>query len=50
MPVLLTREEEFETWLRASPAEALALAKEYPPGQMRIVREGFEKEDLLDAA
>jgi putative SOS response-associated peptidase YedK len=50
MPVLLTREEEFETWLRASPAEALALAKEYPPGQMGIVREGFEKEDLLDAA
>jgi putative SOS response-associated peptidase YedK len=50
MPVLLTREEEFETWLRAPPGEALALAKEYPPGQMRIVREGFEKEDLLDAA
>ena len=50
MPVLLTREEEFETWLRAPPDEALALAKEYPPDQMRIVREGFEKEDLLDAA
>lgn len=49
MPVLLTREEEFETWLKAPLAEALALAKEYPPGQMRIVREGFEKQDLLDA-
>jgi putative SOS response-associated peptidase YedK len=48
MPVLLTREEEFETWLGAPAAEALALAKEYPPGQMRIVR--VEKEDLLDAA
>ena len=30
--------------------EALALAKEYPPGQMQIVREGVEKQDLLEAA
>jgi putative SOS response-associated peptidase YedK len=50
MPVVLTREEEFETWLKAPPAEALALAKEYPPGQMQIVREGVEKQDLLEAA
>jgi putative SOS response-associated peptidase YedK len=50
MPVLLTREEEFETWLRAPVDEALALAREYPPEQMRIVQEGFEKEDLLAAA
>jgi hypothetical protein len=27
-----------------------ALAREYPPDQMRIVQEGFEKEDLLKAA
>jgi putative SOS response-associated peptidase YedK len=50
MPVLLTREEEFDTWLRAPAAEAFALAREYPPEQMRIVQEGFEKEDLLKAA
>ena len=50
MPVLLTREEEFETWLRGTPDEALALAREYPPDQMRIVQEGFDKEDLLKAA
>ena len=50
MPVLLTREEEFDTWLRAPVDEALALAREYPPEQMRIVQEGFEKEDLLKAA
>jgi putative SOS response-associated peptidase YedK len=50
MPVLLTRQEEFETWLRGSKDEALSLAKEYPPEQMRIVQEGFEKEDLLAAA
>jgi putative SOS response-associated peptidase YedK len=50
MPVLLTREEEFETWLRAPTEEALALAREYPPEQMRIVQVGLEKEDLLAAA
>jgi putative SOS response-associated peptidase YedK len=49
MPVLLTREEEFEAWLRGSIDEALALAREYPPEMMRIVQEGFEKEDLLAA-
>jgi putative SOS response-associated peptidase YedK len=29
MPVLLTREEEFETWLKGSTEEALALAREF---------------------
>jgi putative SOS response-associated peptidase YedK len=48
MPVLLTR-EEFD-WLCNDPMDALALGKEYPPGQMRIVQEGFKKQDLLDAA
>jgi putative SOS response-associated peptidase YedK len=50
MPVLLTREDEFETWLKGTPDEALALAREYPPEQMRIVREGFDKKDHLRAA
>jgi putative SOS response-associated peptidase YedK len=50
MPVLLTREEEFDTWLRGSPDEAFALARQYPSEQMRIVQEGLEKEDLLAAA
>jgi putative SOS response-associated peptidase YedK len=49
MPVLLTREEEFGTWLRAPAEEAFALAREYPWEQMRIVQEGFEKEDLVAA-
>jgi putative SOS response-associated peptidase YedK len=49
MPVLLTREDEFETWLRAPAEEAMALAREYPPEEMRFVQEGFEKEDLLAA-
>ena len=50
MPVLLTREEEFETWLDGSVDEALALAREYSAGQMWIVQEGLDKEDLLSAA
>ena len=49
MSVLLTREEEFEAWLSGA-AEALTLAREYPPGQMRIVQDGFKKQDLLAAA
>ena len=47
MPVLLTREDEFDTWLRGSADEAFALAREYPPQDMRVVQEGFDKEDLL---
>jgi putative SOS response-associated peptidase YedK len=50
MPVLLTSEEEFDTWLRGSAEEAFALARQYPPERMRIVREGFAKQDLLEAA
>jgi len=50
MPVLLTREEEFDIWLRGSPDEAFALAREYSPDQMHIVQEGFDKEDLLKTA
>jgi putative SOS response-associated peptidase YedK len=50
MPVLLTRDEEFETWLRGSTDEALSLARQYPPEHMRIVQEGFGKQDRLEAA
>ena len=50
MPVLLTREDQFETWLTGSPDDAFALAREHPPEAMRIVQEGFDKEDLLSAA
>ena len=49
MPVLLTKEEEFETWLNGSADEAFGLAREYPPEKMRIVQEGFKKQDLLAA-
>jgi putative SOS response-associated peptidase YedK len=50
MPVLLTGEDAFETWLRGSPEKACALAREYAPDRMHIVQEGLDKEDLLKAA
>ena len=49
MPVLLSEEEEFETWLSGSPAEAFELARSFDAGAMRIVQSGFEKKDLLTA-
>jgi putative SOS response-associated peptidase YedK len=50
MPVLLTQEDEFETWLSGAPPKALALARGYPSDQMRIVQAGFIKQDRLDVA
>jgi putative SOS response-associated peptidase YedK len=49
MPVLLTREEEFDAWLRAPLAEAFRLAREHPAERMRIAQEGFFKEDRVAA-
>jgi putative SOS response-associated peptidase YedK len=49
MPVLLTTEHEFSTWLTGTSAEAMALARQYPPECMCIVQEGFDKEDRLAA-
>jgi putative SOS response-associated peptidase YedK len=40
MPVLLSGEDQFETWLSGSPAEAFALAKSFNPALMRIVQSG----------
>jgi hypothetical protein len=37
------------TWLRGSPEEAMTLARDYPPEQMRIVQEGSFKEDRVAA-
>ena len=50
MPVLLTREQEFDTWLRGSSDEACRLARAYPAEQMHIVQAGLDTEDLLKAA
>ena len=50
MPVLLTSEEEFATWLNGTPTEAMSLARQYPRECMRIVQEGVTKQDMLEAA
>ncbi|AGK56911.1 hypothetical protein HYPDE_26143 [Hyphomicrobium denitrificans 1NES1] len=49
MLVLPSKEDEFETWLSGTPAEAFALARSFDPAAMRIVQSGFDKEDLLAA-
>ena len=49
MPVLLSTEEQCDTWLKGTAMEAYALARSFPPKQMRIVS-GADKEDLLRAA
>lgn len=49
MPVLLTREEQFETWLMAPMEEALQLAIPYPAEDMRIVQAGNDRKDLVAA-
>jgi hypothetical protein len=47
MPVLLSGEDQFETWLSGPVEEAFALARSFDPGAMRVVQSGKEKEDLL---
>jgi putative SOS response-associated peptidase YedK len=49
MPVLLSGEDQFDTWLSGSKDEAFALAKSFDPAKMRIVQSGTTKEDLLAA-
>ena len=48
MPVILTKEEEFETWLKGQPHEAYSLVGKYPADQMRIVQQGSEKLDKME--
>jgi putative SOS response-associated peptidase YedK len=43
MPVLLSEEADFETWLSGTPAEAFTLARSFDAGSMRIVQSGLEK-------
>lgn len=49
MPVLLSTDEQFETWLHGSTREAFHLARSFPAEAMRIVQSGKEKRDLLAA-
>jgi hypothetical protein len=47
MPVLLSGEDQFETWLSGPVEEAFALARSFDPSAMHVVQSGKEKEDLL---
>jgi hypothetical protein len=42
MSILLTCEEEFDTWLGGSVDEAFALAPKYPAQEIRIVQRGLK--------
>jgi putative SOS response-associated peptidase YedK len=44
-PVLLTEEEQFQTWLTGTPEDAFGLITTSDPDSMEIVQSGFEKKD-----
>lgn len=48
-PVMLRSEDEFQTWLTGTPAEAYSLVRTPDPDIMHIVQSGMDKEDLLGA-
>jgi putative SOS response-associated peptidase YedK len=48
-PVILTKEEQFATWLQGSAEEAFGLIKTSDPERMQIVQSGLYKKDLLAA-
>lgn len=49
MPVLLTSEAEWETWLSGTSDEAFLLCRPYPEEAMRHVAFGLEKRDAQNA-
>ena len=49
MPVLLSGDDEFDTWLYGSTKDAFALARSYRADAMKIVQAGSQRKDLLTA-
>ena len=47
MPVILTEDKQFDTWLHGSTQDAMSLVHSHDPERMRMVQSGFKKEDLL---
>jgi putative SOS response-associated peptidase YedK len=46
MPVILTSEDEIETWMLAPPQQALRLEKPLPGNALRIVARGERSDDI----
>jgi len=44
LTVILTKEEEIETWMTATPAEALALQRPLPDRMLQVVARGAKKD------
>lgn len=47
MPVVLSTDEQFDTWLNGSTKEAFALARSFPADEMHVVQAGQDKKDML---
>jgi putative SOS response-associated peptidase YedK len=45
MPVLLTSDADFDTWIHGAPDEAFALCRTYPADRMQMVGAGLEKRE-----
>ena len=48
MPLILTTEEEFDVWLRAPAAEAMALQRPLADGWLRIVAKGARQDGVVE--
>jgi len=46
MPVMLTKEEEWDCWLKGTAEEARGLVGTYPADEMAIVQSGPERRDI----
>jgi putative SOS response-associated peptidase YedK len=46
MPVILTSEDEIETWMSAPPQEALRLQRPLPDDALQIVARGERSDDI----
>lgn len=47
MPVLLTSEADWDTWMHGTPEEAFGLLRPYAAERMRIVGSGLERRDVV---